>query len=120
MTAESIIGRTDSLMPNQYTEEQKLEWLSELDGQVFETIIKTHEDAPVTEFHGHSGISDELLIPYPYGGEIYQNYLFAKICEANAELGKYNQFAESFDAAMSGYSDWYNRNHGTRQSRFRF
>ena len=43
MTAGEIIAKTDELEPNQYSTELKLGWLSNLDGKIYEAVIKTHE-----------------------------------------------------------------------------
>ncbi len=46
MKAIDMIERVDLLEPNDYSPEQKLHWLSSLDGKVFRELIETHEDAP--------------------------------------------------------------------------
>ena len=45
MKAIDMIERVDLLEPNDYSPEQKLHWLSSLDGKVFRELIETHEDA---------------------------------------------------------------------------
>ena len=45
MKAIDIIERVDLLEPNDYSPEQKLHWLSSLDGKIFREVIKTHEGA---------------------------------------------------------------------------
>ena len=50
MTGQEIIERTDELCPNDYSEEQKLHWLSSLDGQIFHEVIQTHEGAEIESF----------------------------------------------------------------------
>lgn len=37
-TIKAIIDYVDSVKPNQYTKEQKIEWLSEIDYQIFNEI----------------------------------------------------------------------------------
>ncbi len=68
--------------------------------------------------------NDELLIKDPYGSEIYQHWLQAKIAEENSEIVKYNQQKMLFDAAYKEWTDMYNRTHkplGARGgNRFRF
>ena len=44
MTIGDVINRVDELAPNQYSEEQKIRWLTGLDGKIFEEIIRTHQD----------------------------------------------------------------------------
>ena len=68
--------------------------------------------------------NDELLIKDPYGSEIYQHWLQAKIASENAEAVKFNQQKMLFDAAYKEWTDMYNRTHrplGARGgNRFRF
>ena len=114
MTAGEIITKVDALEPNQYTLPQKLEWLSDLDGRVWLEIILTHErdeDDQREDFTGHTADTDELLIPWPYGREIYENYLQAKIAEENGETDRYNQQAILYNAAWQAYANAYNRSH---------
>lgn len=72
----------------------------------------------------YTGPTDELIVKDPYGSEIYQHWLQAKIAEENAEIVKYNQQKMLFDAAYKEWTDYYNRTHmpkGARGgNRFRF
>ena len=45
MKAIDIIERVDNMEPNDYSPEQKLHWLSTLDGKLYREIIRTHEGA---------------------------------------------------------------------------
>lgn len=42
------INRADELRPNDFTREQKIAWLSALDGIIKNEITDTHEDPPAT------------------------------------------------------------------------
>ena len=111
MTAGKIIAEVDALEPNQYTEEQKLEWLSDIDGKLFEEVISTHRDPVITKFQPHDSLESELLIPFPYGRDVYVHHLQAKIASENAEDRKYNQQTILTAAAYQSYTDMYNRTH---------
>lgn len=111
MTAGKIIAQVDNLEPNQYTTEQKLEWLSNFDGKVFEELIATHNDAAISSFSPHENEESELLIPFPYGWDVYTHYLQAMIAVENAEDGKYNQQIMLTSIAYQSYTDMYNRTH---------
>lgn len=39
MTIEKVIDRADRLRPNQYTDSEKIQWLSELDNQVYSEVL---------------------------------------------------------------------------------
>lgn len=115
MTAENIITRTDDLKPNLYSTEQKLEWLSILDRQLWEEVVFTHEGyeespVPAEEYT----IGTELLIPHPYAADVYIPYLQARIDQENMEIGKFNQSASLYNAGVTAFRNWWNRNHRAR------
>lgn len=111
MTCTEIINKVDELMPNQYSTEVKLSWLNNCDGKIFNDIILSHVGVePGTEFEPHA-LEDELLVPFPYGDEIYCYWLEAMISFQNCENGKYNQFITLFNAKLIEYSMRYNATH---------
>ena len=115
-----IIYRVDDLEPNQYRIDQKMKWLSLLDGQIFEEIIKTHEE-PVREvFLPYDNHDEELLVPYPYGEELYSWYLQAMIAAENAESDKYDQMMSMYNSVFIQFTNWYNRTHRPKKAETRF
>ena len=64
MTRMEAINRIDAVKPNVYGQEEKLRWLSVLDGIVKKEIIDTHEGAQTVA--PETGTEAELLAPYPY------------------------------------------------------
>ncbi len=110
MTVIEIFNKVDNLEPNQYTQKEKLDWLNQLDGQIFDELILTHEHEDGISFTPHSDASDEPLVPSPYGMDIYVNYLKAMIAESNHEMVKYNASMTLFNSAYQRYASWYNRN----------
>lgn len=111
MTAGKIIAEVDALAPNQYTTEQKLAWLSNFDGKVFEELLATHKDPAITTFIPYEDEERELLIPFPYGWDIYNHHLQAMIAVENAEDEKFNQQNMLTAVAYEAYTDLYNRTH---------
>lgn len=122
--AKDILDEVDILMPNQYSSEIKLGWLSQLDGSIFDELIKTHHPMPCKcDFKPYESDDTELLIPYPYGKDVYTFYLQAKIAAQNSEVAKANQYSAQYNAAYQIYSSYYNRNHmpvGRADKRFHF
>ena len=111
MTIGDVLNRVDELEPNQYSTEQKMRWLTVLDGKIFEEIIKTHMSPIRTEFNEYSDTGEELLVPFPYADDLYSWYLQAKIAAENSESGKYEQARIIYNDALKQFGDWYNRNH---------
>lgn len=108
MTIQSIIDVVDELKPNQYSSSQKIAWISTLDHMVFLEVIATHEHDEVS-FTPYAAMTDDLLIPTPYGEEIYRHYLESQIDLYNQEMAKYNNSAALFNNALLNWKRYYNR-----------
>lgn len=112
MTIIEAINGIDTIKPNKYTQDQKIEWLKRLDGQVKEQVIDTHEGGEnvILEDYTIASVQTELLIPSPYD-EVYINYLSMKIDFANGEYRKYNNSAVVYNTSLNEFKKWYNREH---------
>ena len=122
MTIIEAINRIDILKPNTYTQDTKTYWLSNLDGIVFEKIIKTHEGAEAEEFKGYdenTAVDTDLLIPAPYD-DIYLKWLEAQIDYANGEYDKYNNSIVAYNDAYLEYERHYNRTHMPIAKNFKY
>lgn len=106
------IQMVDALKPNNYSQEDKIKWLSTLDGIIKNEIIDTHEGADKVEFNGYdiNSLETELLIPAPYE-DIYIKWLEAQIDYNNGEIGKYNNSMTMYNSAYATYERYYNRTH---------
>ena len=113
MTIHEAVEMVDRLKPNQYDQEQKVKWLSKLDGMIFREVISTHADSPIEEFKGYDNAfpDTEMLVPYPYDEDVYNYFLQMQIDKENGEMAKYNQSATLFNNAYKTFCDWYNRTH---------
>lgn len=113
MTIRQAIARFDTLYPNEITYEQKLAWLSELDGMVYEEILSFYKEAPPTAFTGYilaTPGDTQLLVPFPYE-KIYIEYLSAmsELVRGNAE--RYNNAAALYANTFDAFAADYNRTH---------
>lgn len=112
MKVREAIDRIDSLKHNTYTNGEKIEWLSRLDGQIKNEIIDTHEGGqdiiykPYTELD----MEKELMIGIPYD-DIYIRWIEAQIDYYNGEISRYNNSMLMFQAALDNYKRFYNRTH---------
>lgn len=118
MYLAEAIKEADRLKPNSYSESEKVKWLSNLDGIVFEEIICRHLDKdgnPVTEsFAGYDEDTDinctELLVTHPYNS-VYLYWLKMQMDYNNEEFTKYNNDKTLFNMAYLALTDYYNRNY---------
>ena len=122
MTIIEAIGRTDALKPNNFTELDKIRWLSELEWIVKRKIIDTHEGGEDIVFDGYdetTNTEDILLVSAPHD-DIYLKWLEAKIDYHNAEYAKYNNSSVAFNTAYSEFERCYNRLHMPKQTKLKF
>ena len=109
MTVNEIITIADLQEPNSCSRDEKLRWLSSLDGKVFSEVLKTHADlASDAVFTPYADGTETPLIPFPYCEGVYTHYLIAMIAAANAETARYNQQIALYNAE---YSQWWNAYH---------
>lgn len=95
MTTNKVIAAVDGLRANMFEREQKEQWLRGLDGQVRREVFEPLGMALPED--------DSLLIPEPYGLEIYTAYLEAAMDRENGEIARYNQSIGQFNAAYLRY-----------------
>jgi hypothetical protein len=111
MTILQAIERIDGLLHNTYTQEQKIQWLSQVDTSVKHEVIDTHENPPKVIYEGYdqnTSLDTILLIPEPYD-DLYVRWLESQIHYYNGEYDKYNQAISMYNAAMSDFVNYYNR-----------
>ena len=121
MKVIEAIQKVDALKPNNYSQEDKIKWLSTLDGIIKTEIIDTHEGGNAIAFNGYdtSSLQTELLVPAPYD-DIYIKWLEAQIDYHNGEIGKYSNSMTMYNAAYSTYERFYNRKHMPLSKGFKY
>lgn len=114
MTISEVIASVDELKPNAYDDDIKIQWLSELDGQIFQEVVLTHEYNPdmPAEFKGYTPAdkNNELLVGQPYS-RMYREYIFAMMDYMNGETDRYANSVTMFNAKYKEFTDYYNRTH---------
>lgn len=111
MTLIEAIDKVDTLKPNVYTQEDKIGWLSSLDGMIKRDVIDRHEGAVLwTPYTSETDINTELLVGSPYE-EMYITWLESKIDYSNSEYIKYNNSITRFNDTYQAFCNDYNRTH---------
>jgi hypothetical protein len=111
MTIMGAINHIDVVKPNGYSQDEKVKWLSALDGVIKAEIIDTHEGAEGVTFREYdetTPLTQDLLVPHPYD-TVYIKWLEAQIDYANGEYGKYNNAISMYNTAYTAYERYYNR-----------
>lgn len=119
MTINEAIQIVDSLHPNAFSAEDKMRWLSELDGKIKEEIIDNHDGGEDTEFVPYIDENEELLVNEPYAG-LYITWLKSRIDFANNEVIRYNNTITTFNAEYTAFRNYYTRTHMPKGKKFRY
>lgn len=113
MTIQAAIDKLDTLKPNVISRQQKVAWLSDLDGMIWREVFLTHEDAPDITFEGYDQDADPsttLLAPEPYT-DVYQHYMAAQMDNVHRENAEYAKDMVLFNSAWQTLCDYWNRKH---------
>jgi len=113
MTIADVINRVNALKPSGFTQKQKIEWLENIEGQIYWEIVVPNENPKGIKFDGFPSDVDtahELIAPKPYD-EVYVLYLQAQIDLGNQETQKYNNSMTLFNSAYSALRSWWKRTH---------
>lgn len=105
MTIAKAIERADELRANPFEEEQKVRWLSELDGKIAREVLGDKN------FSGYDYASDsekELILEEAYC-DVYLFYLTAMIDFFSRDYAEYNNSMIMFNEAFSKFSKAYKR-----------
>lgn len=106
--SEAIAG-IRATKPNQYDDGMLMGWISELDGQVFDTVLSVRDDATENPTpYGMDDLNSRLLVPFPYD-QIYLHWLSAKIDFANSEFDRYSNTMAMFNQTLESFSASYSR-----------
>lgn len=112
MTIQAAIDLIDSLKPNMFSDQQKVAWLSELDGMIWREVIKTHEGYPVgIDFVGYdldTEMDTVLLVPAPYT-DVYKHWLASRMDISNRDNSEYTKDMVLFNSAWQTLCDYWNR-----------
>lgn len=115
MNIRDALDQVDALKPNQYDEQQKIYWLSQVDQRIYNDVVLRHEmdeSMPAT-FGGYPPDVDQdtrLLAGAPFDA-LYRWWLEAMIDLGNGELGKYQNSMLLFNSAWNDFAKDYRRKH---------
>ena len=105
MKANKVIERLDAIRPNSYSEEQKLDWINNLEEMVQRLVMQSQE---IHSLSYPEDMDTELLITAPFDN-LYGLYLESMIDYYNREYGYYNNSALMFETRFTEYKKSYIR-----------
>lgn len=104
-TAREVVEQVDLLCPNQYSQEQKLQWLGELEGRICLDVHLMRGKQLEQVWQNWPGT---LLVGWPHS-DMYRHWLLAKLHQADGELELYQNSMETFNTSYQNYVNWYIR-----------
>lgn len=105
ITLRQVIDRVDQIKPNAFTEEQKTQWINEVEGAIqSEVFLFQTED--IVEYDWETCADHEMLVRPPYH-QLYIDYLAAKIDFANDEIKRYENSMQMFNESLRRFKKWY-------------
>ena len=106
MKIREVLTQVDDLYANAFSEEDKLQWLQQIEEKIYKELVLTHhEPVEMTEFDDDD---NELIAPAPYDS-LYINYIIANINKYNNETVRYNNAMIIFNQEYQEFANWYNR-----------
>ena len=122
MTISEALRRVDALRHNTFSQEEKIRWLAQVDSQIWEDLVCTHEGAEEKAFRAYDAqtpLDQQLLAPPPYD-ELYLHYLEAQMDYYYGEADRYNRSMGMYRAVLSAFTNFYNRTHRPLGQRFHY
>lgn len=114
MTIKEAIRKADRIRSgNSCSEDEKISWLSTLDGIIKKEIIDTHKGSEAGAFNGYDKNVDTdtvLIVPEPYS-DVYISYILAQIDLHCGELNQYNNSMTLFESQYKKFANYWNRTH---------
>ena len=121
MTIHEAIVALDTRRQNVFTRQEKLRWLSQLDGRICAEILCAYgQTGP--DFQGYTDATDPetaLLVPAPWE-EMYLWYMEAQMYLADGESVRYENASAMFNACFTGYKNHYHRTHTPKGTNWRY
>jgi len=106
MKIREIIERVDRQKPNAFSAEDKVRWISELDGRLGLEVCMM-DIAQVQQLrYGMDCLEHEPLLQFPHDA-MYDHWMFAMIDYANGEYDKYQNAMECYNAHYDSFKHWF-------------
>ena len=106
-----VLSRADELKPNAYPAEEKVRWISELSGTIWNEAGKwAGEEKPELPYDWDRDMEKELPVEDAYA-DLYIKYLFAQIDFHNGDFTRYNASAAMYQAEYDSYAAFLRREH---------
>ena len=112
MKLSEVLARVKQIKPNQYDDAMLTAWVSELDGQLHDSLMVDRTNAPtLTAPYNHLTAPETvLLVSFPYES-IYLFWVMAMIDYSNKEYDLYNNNMAMYNKAHDAFAAFYAKDH---------
>lgn len=107
MLVKDAIAEAAALTGQVVTQATALRWLSELDGKIAFDVYGADAWAPYTD----ADTGAELIVDFPWDGQIYVPYLEAMTYYSTGEYDRYENAKQMYETALWDFRKYLNRNH---------
>lgn len=118
MTIQDALTQLEELKPNQFGEELKIKWLSDIEGKIYDEIISKrngYENIDSYTYDINSDYDTDLNVPDRYA-MIYIYYLMAMIDFANGETERYSNSMQMFNSSYQEFVNYWYKTHTQRSA----
>ncbi len=115
-TVLQILQAVDHYWNNSFSLEEKLHWLSTLDGQIYREILMAHDpwSSSFKAYGGQEAQERTLLVPEPFAQALYLPWMESRMAWLRGETERFNNAVRMFQGAYTDFARWYHRNHSCR------
>ena len=107
MTFREIISRVDDMIPNAFSSQVKLRWLTQLNGRIgTDVFLMGIEEVRALPVSYPEALDSEPIAGYPHD-ELYDLYLAAKIHYQNGDYEAYQNAMEAYNESYSNFRVWF-------------
>lgn len=105
-TIKEIIERVDLVKPNDFSQEQKVRWIAELDGKIaLQVFLMAHEEASQFQYAHPEALEQVPLVKFPHDN-LYDRWLECRIDFQNGEYERYQNSLVAYNECYEDYLNW--------------
>lgn len=106
-----ILVYCKAVCPNVFDDSILYTWLNEAEGQVQTEVARIAPDSSDFTIHAPTdNPAKELFVGAPHD-KLYGEYVCARICEAEGEIARANNYMTRFNDFYQEFSKWFTRNY---------
>lgn len=113
----AILDYCKAVCPNVFHDDILYQWLNEVEGQAQTEVARIAPDSAAFIIHSPSDSpAKDLFVGAPHD-KLYGEYLCARICEAEGEIARANNYMTRFNDFYTEFSKWFVRNYNPSKVR---